>query len=163
MKIQLLEQKTNLLLSGRINQAFSKDMPLKKHGWQFTWKTLYKTEGATFFKLTLNISPSNLEGILMLTLMNDEMLYMNNIEVAPHNLGSKGQYDYVAGCLIAYACYKSFELGKDNYRGYLTFDSKTQLIPLYQQKYGATLAMGQKMFIAPQIGQQLIDKYLNQS
>ena len=162
MEIQLLERKKNLLLAGQIQQAFNKDMPLKRDGWQFTWKKLYKTEGATFFKITLSISSSDLEGILMLTLMNEEMLYMNNIEVAPHNFGSKGKHDYVAGCLIAYACYKSFELGKGNYRGYLTFDSKTKLIPLYQQKYGATLAMGQKMFIEPPTGRELIKKYLNQ-
>lgn len=97
----------------------------------------------------------------MLTLMNNEMLYMNNIEVAPHNLGSTGAYDNVAGCLIAFGCLKSFELGSNHYTGYLTFESKTALIPLYQKKYGATLAMGQKMYIAPQAGLTLIKKFLN--
>ncbi len=96
----------------------------------------------------------------MLSVMYEEMLYMNNIEVAPHNLGSDGKYDNVAGCLIAFGCLKSFELGKNTYKGYLTFESKTELIPLYQDKYGATLAMGQRMFIDPDTGLGLIDKYL---
>lgn len=161
MKIQIKERTTNQNIEGKIAPPSKQDIPLKKNGWQFNWKTLYKTEGATFFKLTLTISPNNVEGMLMLTLMNEEMLYMNNIEVAPHNLGSSGKYDNIAGSLIAYACYKSFELGKEHYRGYLTFDSKTKLIPLYQKKYGATLAMGQKMFIEPKIGKHLIEKYLN--
>lgn len=161
MKIQILEQATNQHLEGMINSSKRQELPLKKNGWQFNWKKLYKTEGATFFKLTLFINPSSIEGMLMLTLMNEEMLYMNNIEVAPHNFGSNGKYDNIAGCLIAYACYKSFELGKNHYRGYLTFDSKTKLIPLYQRKYGATLAMGQKMFIEPKNGERLIEKYLN--
>ena len=101
-----------------------------------------------------------IEGVLMFSVMYEEMVYMNNIEIAPHNLGAKGKYDNVAGCLIAYGCLKSFELGKNTYRGYLTFESKSKLIPLYQNKYGATLAAGQRMFIEPEVGLELIEKYL---
>jgi hypothetical protein len=136
-------------------------MPLKKDGWQFTWKKLAKIEGAQFYKITLKDSPSKLEGLLMITLINDEMLYMNNLELAPHNYGSKGKYENVAGCLIAFACKKSFELGRGNYLGFLSFDSKTELISLYEEKYGAILAMGQKMFIDPGQGRKLMEKYLN--
>jgi hypothetical protein len=136
-------------------------MPLKKDGWQFTWKKLAKIEGAQFYKITLKDSPSKLEGLLMITLINDEMLYMNNLELAPHNYGSKGKYENVAGCLIAFACKKSFELGRGNYLGFLSFDSKTELISLYEEKYGAIWAMGQKMFIDPGQGRKLMEKYLN--
>lgn len=97
----------------------------------------------------------------MLSVMYSEMLYMNNIEVVPHNFGKNGKYNHVAGALIAYACMKSFELGKNNYRGYLTFESKTELITLHQNKYKATLAMGQKMFIDPESGLKLMKTYLN--
>ena len=93
--------------------------------------------------------------------MNDEMLYMNTIEVAPHNYGSNGKYENVAGCLIAFGCLKSFELGKNHYEGYLTFESKTELIQFYQKKYGASIAAGQRMFINPKAGLNLIEKYLN--
>jgi hypothetical protein len=62
--------------------------------------------------------------------------------------------------LIAFACKKSFELGKGHYLGFLSFDSKTELISLYQDKYGATWAMGQKMFIGPANGKKLMEKYL---
>lgn len=160
MEIKIMEIKSQKEVDAVIKRAKSKDMPIKKNGWQFTWRTLYKTEGAEFYKLSLTSDSKQIEGMLMLSVMYDEMLYMNNIEIAPHNLGSKGKYDNVAGCLIAYGCFKSFELGKNTYKGYLTFESKTKLIPLYQKKYGAILAMGQRMFIEPEVGLELIDKYL---
>lgn len=162
MKVQVIDTISDKRKNALIEEASKKDMPIKKNGWQFTWKILFKTEGATFYKLRLE-NEDNIEGMLMLSLMNDEMLYMNNIEVSPNNLGSNGRYDNVAGCLIAYACLKSFELGQNYYKGYLTFQSKTQLIPLYESKYGAIQAMGQRMFIEPQVGLQLIKKYLNHS
>jgi len=160
MEIQILEVKSNKKVDGQISEAFFKDMPTKKNGWNFTWRTLFKTEGAEFYKLTLKDDASNIQGILMFSIMYDGMLYMNNIEIASHNLGSKGKHDNVAGCLIAFGCLKSFELGKNTYKGYLTFESKTKLIPLYKEKYGAINSMGQKMFIDPIQGLKLIDRYL---
>ncbi len=160
MEIQIIEVKSNKKIDAQIHKATFKDMPTKKNGWKFTWRTLYKTEGAEFFKLTLKDDLSNIQGILMFSVMYEEMLYMNNIEIAPHNLTSKGKFDNVAGCLIAFGCLKSFELGKNTYKGYLTFDSKTKLIPLYEEKYGAISTMGQRMFIDPVQGLKLIDKYL---
>jgi hypothetical protein len=63
--------------------------------------------------------------------------------------------------LIALGCLKSFELGKTAYTGYLSFDSKTKLIELYQNKYGAILAAGQKMYLSPETGKTLIKEHLN--
>lgn len=161
MNIQIFDTITEQDVSAQIEKADVKDMPLKKDNWQFTWRSLYKTEGAEFYKLVLMDSPADVQGVLMLTLMNDEMLYMNNVEIAPHNYGSEGQYEHVAGCLIAYACLKSFNSSKNGYEGFLTFDSKTVLISLYQNKYGANLIRGQRMYIRPQTSIQLIKKYLN--
>ena len=104
MEIHLIETNSKKEKDAFILKAKSKDMPTKKSGWQFTWRTLYKTEGAEFYKIILTDNSDNIEGMLMLSVMYDEMLYMNNIEVAPHNLGSKGKYDNVAGCLIAFGC-----------------------------------------------------------
>ena len=161
MKIRLKDVGTGKLYEGQILESFPNEMPLRKDGWQFTWKKLAKVEGAQFYKITLKKSPEAIEGVLMITLINDEMLYMNNVEVAPHNYGRKGKYENVAGCLIAFACKKSVELGKGHYLGFLSFDSKTELISLYQDKYGATWAMGQKMFIDPVNGRKLMGKYLS--
>ncbi|MBL7794082.1 MAG: hypothetical protein JNK77_17265 [Saprospiraceae bacterium] len=160
MKVFLKAIENGELVEAIITKAEKGDMPLRKDGWQFTWKKLFSTDGALFYKLAKVATPEEVEGILMLTLINEEMLYMNNLEVAPHNYGSTGKYDNVAGCLIAFACYKSFELGKNHYLGFLTFESKTQLIELYERKYGATFAMGQKMFFDPGAGKKLMKKFL---
>lgn len=160
MKIFLQDTLGGELVEAIIEEAGKKDMPLKKDGWQFNWKKLNQIEGSLFYKLTRIKTPKIIEGIMMLTLINDEMLYLNNVEVAPHNYGKDGKYENVAGCLLAYGCYKSFELGKNHYLGFLSFDSKTKLIELYQRKYGAIWAMGQKMFFDPESGKNLMKKYL---
>ena len=160
MKVYLQEVESGEKVEAIISKALKKEMPLKKDAWQFTWKKLASTEGAEFYKLSKTETPEEVEGMLMLTLINEEILFMNNIEVAPHNYGSGGRYENVAGSLIAFACHKSFELGKNYYLGYLSFESKTQLIKLYGEKYGARLVMGQKMFIDPSAAKELMKKYL---
>ena len=161
MEIRLEDTETGEIYEGQILEGLPNEMPFKKDGWQFTWRELAKVEGAMLFKITRKAAPKQLEGLLMLTLINDELVYMDNIELAPHNYGSKGKYKHVAGSLIAFACNMSFELGKGQYVGFLSFDSKTQLISLYQEKYGARIAMGHKMFIDEDRAQKLIKKYLN--
>ena len=161
MQVQLINTDNQEFVSAKIERAYLKDMPLKKNCWQFSWKKLYQTEGTEIYKLTLLESPMVVEGLIMLSLMYGEMLYMNNIEIAPHNIGEAGKLDRAAGCLIAFGCHQSFEKGRGHYTGYLTFESKTQLIPLYQTKYGAMLAVGQRMFIEPEVGIKLMNKYLD--
>lgn len=161
MEVHILDTRSNKKKLAEIAKAMLKEMPKRKDGWNFSWRTLFKVEGSETYKITLKGESTEIEGMLMLTLMNDEMVYMNTIEIAPHNYGQKGKYDNVAGCLISYACLRSFELGANNYEGFLTFESKTELIQLYQDRYGATLAAGQRMFIEPAVSLKLIEKYLN--
>ena len=52
--------------------------------WRFSWKKLNKLKGVQFYKVIRVDSPNIIEGVLIFTLINDEMLYMNNVEVAPH-------------------------------------------------------------------------------
>lgn len=161
MKIRLLETKTGLEKEGRIEKILKKELPLKKDGWNFNWKVLFKVDGSEVYKLTLSSSPKIVEGLLMLTMFNEEMLFMNNIELAPYNIGKNKKYKNAAGCLLAFACMKSFEKGLGNYNGFLSFDSKTELIDLYHEKYGATFAMGHKMYFSPAAGKKLIKEYLH--
>ena len=160
MKVFLKNAADETLVESLILPAAGKELPLRSEGWQFTWRRLGKTEGALLFKLCSLEEPDRIEGMLMLSLINSEMLFMNNVEIAPRNYGSTGQLLNVAGCLLAFACYKSFELGRGHYTGFLSFDSKTELIELYQQKYGATHAMGHKMFFDPQAAKALMERYL---
>ena len=134
-------------------------IPLKKDGWNFNWRQLSKEENSqTFILRTIN-SPNQVEGALQLKFEYD-MLVMDALELAPHNIGQKyKRYDYVAGCLIAFACRESFKI-EGEYKGFLTFVSKTKLIEWYAKKYGAELALGQRMFIDWENGEKLIEKYL---
>ncbi|MCB0641073.1 MAG: hypothetical protein KDC44_05510 [Phaeodactylibacter sp.] len=160
MKVYLKEVQSGERVEGIIEEAFMPDMPHRKSGWQFNWPQLAKTDGAIFYKLIKVDAPTQVEAIIMLTLINEEMLFLNNTEVVPHNYGSEGKYENVAGSLLAFACYKSFELGNHHYVGFLSFESKTELIELYQQKYGATYAVGQKMYFDPKAGKKLMRRYL---
>ncbi|QHI35853.1 hypothetical protein IMCC3317_12010 [Kordia antarctica] len=135
-------------------------MPFKKDGWKFDWNKLLKVQNTKTYILKSKDESQSIEGILQLKIEND-MLIMDVIEIAPHNLGSsQKRFEHVAGCLIAFACRESFKI-KGNYKGFLTFVSKTNLIEWYEKKYGATLALGQRMYIDDATGLNLIKKYLH--
>lgn len=160
MNVNILDRKTGYEKPATIELIQQKELPLKKDGWNFNWRKLFTVEGSEIFKLSLVNTPEIVEGILMLTLFNDEMVFMNNIEVAPQNIEKSKQLDHIAGCLLAFACKQSFEKGKGNYQGFLSFDSKTALIEFYQNKYGATWAIGHKMFFDTETGKKLMNHYL---
>lgn len=155
----IYDLRNKTLIEAEIILASGK-MPFKKDGWNFDWNKLIKENNTKTYVLRLKDKTQSIEGILQLRLEN-EMLIMDVIEVAPHNIGSSNKkFDFVAGCLIAFGCRESFKI-EGNYKGFLTFTSKTNLIDWYKTKYGATQALGQRMFIDDITGLQLIEKYLN--
>ena len=158
--INILDAINGELVKSEIVAPDTKALPLKKDGWNFNWRQLSKN--GTIYVLRTIDSPENIEGALCLR--NEyEMLIMDALELAPHNIGrANKRYDYVAGCLIAFACRESFKI-QGEYQGFLTFVSKTNLIKWYSEKYGAELALGQRMFIDWENGEKLIDKYLNRT
>jgi len=134
-------------------------IPFKKGGWKFNWNRLIKEKNSKTYVLRLINDNQSIEGVLKLIIEYD-MLIMDVIEIAPHNFGSSSKrFDYVAGCLIAFACRESFKI-EGNYKGFLTFTSKTNLIEWYEKKYGATRALGRRMYIDDIAGLKLIEKYL---
>ena len=157
--IYILDKINGKLIKSEIVPIDIRTIPLKKDGWNFNWRQLSKEEnGQTFILRTIN-SPNQVEGALQLKFEYD-MLVMDALELASHNIGQKNKrYDYVAGCLIAFACRESFKIEGD-YKGFLTFVSKTNLIEWYAKKYGAELALGQRMFIDWGNGEKLIERYL---
>ena len=119
-----------------------------------------KEKNAQTFALRIKGIEDNIEGAIQIRIEN-EMLIMDVIEIAPHNIGTKNKrFDFVAGCLISFACRESFKLASE-YKGFLTFISKTSLIGWYSAKYKAEQALGQKMFIDTSNGLELIEEYLN--
>lgn len=158
----IFDNQTDCLVEAEIVLGTSKDMPLKKDGWHFTWRTIIKRKQTNTYVLRLKSNPSSIQGVLHLR-RKDGMLIMDLVEIAPHNIGRKNKrYTHVAGCLIAFACRESFKL-ESSYKGFLTFESKTRLIDWYKENYYAQIAMGQKMFIEPTDGEKLINIYLKRN
>lgn len=157
--VYILDVQNDQLVKAEIVVPEPNEIPLKKDGWSFNWRELSKEKKSRMFILrTIGLNPS-VEGALQLKTEN-EMLIMNVLEIAPHNIGRKNKkYDYVAGCLIAFACKESFKL-KSTYKGFLTFMAKTSLINWYSIKYGASIGLGQRMYIDSEKGLKLINEYL---
>ena len=159
--VYILDKIKNELVNSEIIPMEKTSIPQKKEGWSFNWKQLLNEEQGNVYVLRTLDSPDQIEGALLIRIEYD-MLIMDALELAPRNIGHKKRYDYVAGCLIAFACRESFKLEGD-YKGFLTFVSKSNLIELYSQKYGAELALGQRMFIDWINGEKLIEEYLNRT
>ena len=157
--VYILEVKNDQLVKAEIVVPEPNEIPLKKDGWNFNWRELSKENNSrTFILRTIGLNPT-VEGALQLKSEN-EMLIMNTLEIAQHNIGRKNKkYDYVAGSLIAFACKESFKL-KSAYKGFLTFMSKTSLMQWYSKKYGASVGLGQRMYIDSENGLRLINEYL---
>jgi len=160
--VYILDKVNERLTESEIIPIGKKTIPLKKDGWNFNWRELTKeTNSQTYILRTLN-TPGQIEGALQLK-TEDNMLVMDALELAPHNIGHKNKrYDYVAGCLIAFACRESFKIEGD-YKGFLTFVSKTNLIEWYSTKYGVSVALGQRLFIDWNTGERLIKQYLERT
>ncbi|MFW5663787.1 MAG: hypothetical protein ACOCYD_01980 [bacterium] len=157
--VYLLDLINDKLVKAEIVAPEPNVIPLKKDGWKFNWRQLRKEGNSRMFILKTIGQTPGIEGALQLIVEN-EMLIMNVLELAPHNIGRKNKrYDFVAGCLIAFACKESFKL-KGNYKGFLTFMSKTSLMKWYAEKYGAKTGLGQRMYIDSESGLKLINEYL---
>lgn len=158
MQVYIFDIKQNKYLTATIKTGNLKDMPAKKDGWHFNWRKEFKVRNTKTYVLKIT---DKTEGVIQLKELNG-MLIMDLIEIAPHNAGKNKRFDFVAGCLIAFACRESIKL-ETNYRGFVSFVAKTKLIGWYKMKYGATQAIGQRMYIDDFQGQQLITEYLERT
>ena len=128
----------------------------RKNGWVFDWKGELKAPEKEVYKLTISGS-SNIQGLINIT-FRDDHIYMHLIESAPFNKGKTKAYFGVPGNLVAFACRVSFQRGGG---GYISFNSKTQLINHYIESLGAQHFGGTLMVITPDIALKLINKYFN--
>ena len=132
---------------------------LKKDGWRFDWKLEYKTPERRVFFLRTCTEDYRIQGLISATpMVEGKHIHLHLIEAAPHNLGSKKEYDGVLQCLVAYMCRASFEM---RFEGFVAFDSKTVLISHYAKKLGAeSVTPGNKrMFISSVNAKKLVNLY----
>lgn len=161
MTATLIEKNTGKFIDGEIRKINKNDLVSIKSKWQFNWLELFdNNKDADFYCVISLDEPSDIQGLMIFSMQHEEIPYMNAIETSSWNYGSDGKYNAV-GCLLAFACLLANHKGAGNYKGFLSFTSKTKLISLYRDRYGANKALGQRMFFTLETGRNLIGKYLN--
>lgn len=135
------------------------DIPrLKKVVWLFDWEKEAREIGSKVYKLVVLTTPNIVQGLIILQDRHDH-IFMSLIESSKTNRGTKKRYLGVPGNLVAFACKLSFEL---NYQGYVSFESKTQLIPHYQKTLNAHILFGNMMAIDTRAATKLVKQYFPQ-
>lgn len=173
MKIRILEVASGNFVNGEIRLGNKSEMPSMQTGWIFNFDKHIKISNSKTYVLVSDKTPNIIEGCLVFEMKNKILPYMAYIEIAPHNKNKERLYDYIAGCLIAFACELSFTHGKGENRGFLTFDVREEneshqkkLMQVYAQKYKAKwlsfLSPPTTMIITPHDGEILIKEYLKQ-
>lgn len=119
----------------------------------FDWSTEAKNE---VYRISL-VGEQDVLGLISLIDVSEELrIHINLIESSKENQGNTKQYDYIPGCLIAFACQMAFEKGYD---GFVSLIPKTQLIDYYRNKFGFFPA-GTHLAVFDAAAQEIILKYL---
>lgn len=128
---------------------------LKGKGWHFNGSDIFRSVEIVY-KVTLG---GHLQGLIAFSEDPDKQaVYAINVEVAPHNLGSKSQGYIVGPTLFALAAQHSIEWDWD---GYVFFEAKTKLIPYYAAKLDAKLTMPPKGMSLDEVqAGLLVDRYI---
>lgn len=169
MKIKILKVSTDELVGATIIDGKKIQLPSIQDGWRFNFDKHSKAlPNAETYVLTTEDTPETVEGCLIFQMVDKKIPYMAFLEIAPHNQQSPKRYDYIAGCLIAFAFKLSVQKGKGDYQAQLFFDVQEEkeedakkLIKLYRSKYGALHLEGTKLVIIDEAGHHLINKYLD--
>ncbi len=168
MEIKILKVSTNELVGATILSGKKIKLPSIQDGWRFNFDKHSKTViNAETYVLIRDESPEIVEGCIIFQMVDKKIPYMAFLEVAPHNLASSKMYDYIAGCLIAFAFKLSVQKGKGEYQAQLFFDvleekeeNAQKLIEIYRSKYGALFLGETTLVIIDDSGYKLISKYL---
>lgn len=167
MRVKILKISSGVLVDAFINEGKLK-LPGLHDGWRFAFdKLIKKLANATGYVLVTEETPEIIEGCLIFQMKNKIIPYMAFVEVAPHNKNDTKKYDYVAGCLIAFAFRQSIIRGEGDRKSWLSFDvleekedDRIKLMGMYSQKYNAVKADETQMYIMDEAGDALIEKYL---
>ncbi len=127
----------------------------KKNGWKFNWSAEFKMTDRNVYKLTIRENRDIIQGLLSISDYSNHF-YLHLVETAPFNFGKNKLYEGVPGNLFAFTCKQSWDKG---YEGFVSFQSKTQLVEHYEKTLGAVHIGGGRMVIFPQAALKLIQKY----
>lgn len=167
MKILILEVSSGESVKALIRSGMLSELPSHLQNWHFNFAKKAKEKGKSAYVLVKEESPTILEGCIIFSLHEVLGPFLDLLEVAPHNKGKAGKYKRVSGCLIAYACGLSFEKGKFEDKGILTFKamgkeqaSSIKLEEYYRERYGALMNPLGFMEIHPDCSRSLMEEYL---
>lgn len=167
MNIKILKVSTGELEDALIRKGNKEEMPSIQENWRFNFVKHSRLPNSTAYVLVTEETPTIIEGCLIFQMKEKQIPYMAFVEVAPHNRGSKKRYDFVAGCLIAFAFKQSYVQAKGDYRGMLFFDvqeeypvNEKKLMANYSKKFNAVIYKGTTMVIIDENGEKLIQEYL---
>jgi hypothetical protein len=168
MKVKILEVSADELQHALIRVGEEKELPSIHNNWRFNFAAqLKKLSHAKAYVLVAAGTPDIIEGCMIFQWIDKVVPYMAYIEIAPYNRGDNKKYDYVAGCLIAFAFKQTFQSRDPNYKGYLTFDvmeeteqETEKLMKIYSQRYNARRSSPTQMVIIDEDGDALVNKYL---
>jgi hypothetical protein len=124
-------------------------------GWSFDWQNAKNYY--VVYKLTTIADSNIIQGLIAIEVKKG-FVFIELVENAPFNIGSKQIYRGVGGNLFAFACKLSFELGFD---GYVCFVAKTELIEHYKEKMFARSLSGQRMVIETEGAKKLVNQYFS--
>lgn len=101
---------THEIFEARITRIMpGQRMAAGKLNFNFEWKKEIANSERQVYKLTPNLSPSIIHGLISLT-PQQGCIYSSLVESARFNRSPNKQYLRVAGNLIAYACRLSYQL-----------------------------------------------------
>ncbi len=172
MNVKILEVKTENVVGATIRLGDQKEMPSMHDGWRFNFNKHCKLPNANTYVLVSEQTPNVVEGCLVFEMKDKIIPNIAYLEIAPHNQGNVRKYDYVAGCLIAFAFKQSLIKGKGDYRGILALTvaesskvRRKKLLEIYCEKYNAVVVdktvANPTLLIMDEAGEKLISKYLN--
>src|SRR5688572_18055214 len=123
MEVKILEVTADELKDALIREGKAKELPSMYDNWRFNFAAqLKKLLNSKAYVLVAEDTPNVIEGCMIFQWIDKVVSYMAYIEIAPENRGDSKKYDYVAGCLIAFAFKQTFKSKKEDYHAYLTFD-----------------------------------------
>ncbi len=158
IEIDKLTNSIENIITGEIVQTeFSKVTvkEIKKKEWLFDWHKEIKDKTYEVYKMTTVENKNIIQGLISLE-KKEDYIFVNLVESAFFNRGKDKIYEGVGGNLFAFACKVSKDFGFD---GFVSFIAKTALMEYYNQKLGATRAIGQRMIIVDKDAMNLINQY----
>lgn len=155
--MKLFEKSSGKYLKSAIVELSAKDYVKlsKDKGFSFNWKTEKNYE---VYKIYLIGSDERILGLVsLIDIPQEYRIHLNLLEIREEHQGKDKQIDFIAGCLIAFAAEIALKRG---YYGFVSLMPKTELIDLYQDKYGFR-QYGRYLKIEGSASQKLIEKYLD--